>query len=132
MRVSARAQRRGRYEADRIHGTADDELHNLNMSENAKTAEALALKKKGRTAGQYTGYDDDEFQGEAGSKRGVLNKYDEEILGKEEGGFRLGAAPAARAKSAAKGKGRQADEPEEREKVKLSMDYTSECYAAIK
>lgn len=104
--------------------STDDELHNLNMSENAKTAEAVALKKKGRTAGQYTGYDDDEFQGNPGSARGVLNKYNEEIMGKEQGGFRLGATDTGSKGKGAASKGKkQADQQEERERVKLSMDY---------
>lgn len=104
-------------------GLADDELHNINLTENTKTAEAVALKKKGNQAGQYTGYDDDEFT-EHG-KAGVLAKYDEDITGADDGGFRLGAAPAP-PKPGAKGKGRakaEDDEPE-KEKVKLSMDYT--------
>lgn len=102
---------------------ADDELHNLNISENAKTAEALALKKKGRLAGTYTGYDDDEFEGGIGAKRSVLSKYDEEIEGREDGGFRLGG-PVAPSKKAGKGKEREQDH-EEKERVKLTMDYTS-------
>lgn len=114
------------------HRPADDELHNLNISENTKTAEALALKKKGRTAGQYTGYDDDEFDPtKVGSARGVLNKYDEEIEGREESGFRLGSAPTAKPKREGKGKGKEAEQ-EEKEKVKLSMDYASEsCRASL-
>ncbi|ORY92906.1 SART-1 protein [Leucosporidium creatinivorum] len=109
----------------RVLDDEDDELHNLNISENTKTAEALALKKKGRTAGQYTGYDDDEFDPtKVGSARGVLNKYDEEILGKEESGFRLGSAPTVpKGEKKGKGKGKE-EEQEEKERVKLSMDYT--------
>lgn len=104
----------------------DDELHNVNISENAKTKHALDLKKKGKQAGQYTGLDDDEFEGGPGASRGVLSKYDEDFDAIKVDGFRLGAAP-----SAAKGKARAADDGSaadggEREKVKLSMDYTSE------
>ncbi|KAL8292629.1 hypothetical protein RQP46_001241 [Phenoliferia psychrophenolica] len=105
----------------RVLDDEDDELHNLNISENSKTAEALALKKKGAQAGQYTGYDDDEFEGDGG-KASVLKKYDEEIEGKEEGGFRLGGAAPVKKAGASKGKAKE-EEPE-RERVKLTMDYT--------
>lgn len=72
----------------------------------------------------YTGYDDDEFD-ENGGAKSVLKKYDEDIEGKEEGGFRLGGpAPVKKEGAAGKGKARE-DEPE-RERVKLSLDYTSE------
>lgn len=110
--------------------TADDELHNLNISENTKTADALALKKKGRLAGAYTGYDDEEFEGADGAKKGVLSKYDEEIEGREEGGFRLGG-PAAPKKAGAKGKAK-AEEVEEKERVKLDLNYTSELESLTK
>lgn len=104
---------------------ADDELHNVNISENAKTKHALDLKKKGRQAGQYTGLDDDEFEGGPGTARGVLSKYDEDFDSIKVDGFRLGSVSTAD-----KGKGRATDdrstvEGGEREKVKLSMDYTS-------
>lgn len=107
----------------------DDELHNLNISENAKTTEALELKRKGKTAGLYTGLDDDEFAEGADGKASVLKKYDEEIEGKQEMGFRLGGpAPVA---SRMKGKGK-AVEVVERERVKLTMDYSSaSCYTFI-
>jgi U4/U6.U5 tri-snRNP-associated protein 1 len=102
-------------------------LHNLNISENAKTAEALELKRKGKTAGDYTGLDDDEFMegvlGEDG-KMSVLKKYDEDIDGKQETGFRLGGPAVARPANGAKGKGK-ATAIEEKERVKLTMDYTS-------
>ncbi|BGP15980.1 hypothetical protein JCM10213_004797 [Rhodosporidiobolus nylandii] len=107
----------------RILDDEDDELHNVNLTENAKHAHALELKKKGRQAGQYTGYDDEEFAGGPGSSRGVLSKYDEGFEGMKVDGFQLGSAPVA-----AKGKGKAAEGAEqeggEREKVKLSMDYT--------
>ncbi|GAA5977595.1 hypothetical protein JCM11641_006872 [Rhodosporidiobolus odoratus] len=107
----------------RILDDEDDELHNVNLTENAKHAHALDLKKKGRQAGQYTGYDDEEFGGEAGSSRGVLSKYDEGFEGMKTDGFQLGSAPIA-----AKGKGKASEagpgENGEREKVKLSMEYT--------
>lgn len=61
----------------------------------------------------------------------MLNKYDEEIMGKEESGFRLGSAPTKPRKDG-KGKGKAAEEEqEEREKVKLSMDYTSELAVEV-
>ena len=105
--------------------TTDDELHNLNIAENSATADALALKKKGKQAGQYTGYDDEEFaEGGTDAKASVLKKYDEEIEGKQESGFRLGGTVPVAAKG--KGKGRQkSEDKEEKERVVLSMDYTS-------
>ncbi|GAA5921429.1 hypothetical protein JCM1841_005816 [Sporobolomyces salmonicolor] len=110
----------------RILDDEDDELHNLNLTENAKHAAALALKKKGRQAGQYTGFDDDEFVEGGGAKRGVLSKYDEGFEGPKEEGFRLGASVVQKS---GKGRAREGDdemgeEGGEREKVKLSMDYT--------
>ncbi|SGY45062.1 BQ5605_C001g00240 [Microbotryum silenes-dioicae] len=105
----------------------DDELQNVNMAENLKTAEALKLKKKGKQAGQYTGYDDDEFNENAASgpsTKSVLAKYDDE---EQEEGFRLGSAPVPRA---AKGDGMEgasgfgAGDADGRERVKLSMEYT--------
>ena len=108
---------------------ADDELHNLNLTENAKHAAALDLKKKGRQAGQYQGYDDDEFgqDGAMGSKRGVLSKYDEGFEGVKEDGFRLGseAESTKKVKSTTEGGASGVESTGERERVKLSMDYTS-------
>lgn len=107
-----------------LSSNADDELHNINLSENAKTKHALDLKKKGRQAGQYTGLDDDEFDG-AGSSRGVLNKYDEGFDAMKDEGFKLGsAAPSIKGKGRATDGGMRDDEAP-REKVKLSMEYTS-------
>ncbi|GAA5857471.1 hypothetical protein JCM8547_009290 [Rhodosporidiobolus lusitaniae] len=108
----------------RILDDEDDELHNVNLTENAKHAHALELKKKGRQAGQYTGFDDDEFEGGSGASRGVLSKYDEGFEGMKVDGFQLGDAPVI-----GKGKGKAAggapgEDGGEREKVKLSMDYT--------
>lgn len=101
----------------------DDELHNVNLAENAKTKHALEQKKKGTQT--YTGYDDAEFEGGPGSSRGVLSKYDEGFDAQQVDGFRLGAsAPSAKGKGrAVDGAGR--DDGGEREKIKLSMDYTS-------
>ncbi|SCV74383.1 BQ2448_6815 [Microbotryum intermedium] len=112
---------------DTVRAHTDDELQNVNMAENLKTAEALKLKKKGKQAGQYTGYDDDEFNENASggpSKKSVLSKYDDE---EQEEGFRLGSAPAPRA---AKGDGMGgasesgAGDADGKERIKLSMDYT--------
>ncbi|GAA5928585.1 U4/U6-U5 snRNP complex subunit SNU66 [Sporobolomyces koalae] len=115
----------------RILDDEDDELHNLNLTENAKHKAAVELKKKGNQAGQYTGYDDDEFAEDGSisqSKKGVLSKYDEGFEGAVKAdGFRLGAAPVAQPGR----KSGQADRDDadavptgEREKVKLSMEYT--------
>jgi U4/U6.U5 tri-snRNP-associated protein 1 len=106
----------------------DDELHNLNLTENAKHAAAVDLKKKGRQAGQYTGYDDDEFNpdGAMGAKRGVLSKYDEGFEGVKEDGFKLGDEAEISKKKKSTGEGDEnGGASGEREKVKLSMEYTS-------
>ncbi|GAA5911488.1 U4/U6-U5 snRNP complex subunit SNU66 [Sporobolomyces salmoneus] len=112
----------------RILDDEDDELHNLNLTENAKHAAALDLKKKGRQAGQYTGYDDEEFgpDGAKGSKRGVLSKYDEGFEGVKEDGFKLGdeSELSSRKKKSTDGDADGGMQSGEREKVKLSMDYT--------
>ncbi|GAA5916417.1 hypothetical protein JCM8208_000912 [Rhodotorula glutinis] len=106
----------------RVLDDEDDELHNVNLAENAKTKHALEQKKKGTQT--YTGYDDAEFEGGPGSSRGVLSKYDEGFDAQQVDGFRLGAsAPSAKGKGrAVDGAGR--DDGGEREKIKLSMDYT--------
>ncbi|KPV75430.1 uncharacterized protein RHOBADRAFT_48436, partial [Rhodotorula graminis WP1] len=106
----------------RVLDDEDDELHNVNLAENAKTKHALEQKKKGSQ--NYGRYDDEEFEGEPGSSRGVLSKYDEGFDAQQVDGFRLGASAAS-----AKGKGRAVDgagrdDGGEREKIKLSMDYT--------
>ncbi|GAA6060068.1 hypothetical protein JCM10212_003029 [Sporobolomyces blumeae] len=113
----------------RILDDEDDELHNLNLTENARHAAAVELKKKGRQAGQYTGYDDEEFgeDGALGTKRGVLSKYDEGFEGAKEEGFKLGSeAPVKKKGTGQNGASTSGGPPEtgEREKVKLSMDYT--------
>lgn len=52
------------------------------MAEDEKTKKNNDLKVKKR---DYTGYDDDEFaEGNAGMKRSVLAKYDEDIEGTRE------------------------------------------------
>lgn len=56
----------------------------------------------------------------------MLSKYDDGFDAQQDDGFRLGAsAPSAKGKGrAVDGAGR--DDAGEREKIKLSMDYTSE------
>ena len=57
----------------------EDELLNVEIEERTKDKKRNELKTKRR---DYTGYDDDEFaEGNAGSKRAVLAKYDEDING---------------------------------------------------
>ncbi|GAA5963083.1 hypothetical protein JCM3765_001763 [Sporobolomyces pararoseus] len=105
----------------------DDELHNLNLTENAKHKAAVDLKKKGRQAGQYTGYDDEEFNqdGAVAAKRGVLSKYDEGFEGVKEDGFKLGQQVESKKKGATSNRDDNGiGGSGEREKVKLSMDYT--------
>ncbi|KIJ50894.1 hypothetical protein M422DRAFT_59010 [Sphaerobolus stellatus SS14] len=72
----------------RILDNEEDELQNVELAEDAKTKKNNELKLK---KPEYTGYDDDEFiPGNEGMKRSVLAKYDEELNGIPEGGFRLG------------------------------------------
>ncbi|KIM26365.1 hypothetical protein M408DRAFT_196090 [Serendipita vermifera MAFF 305830] len=66
-----------------------DELHNALLAEHECTKDRIETKLKNRA---YTGYDGDEFQeGHAGMRRKVLAKYDEDIDGPQETGFRLGS-----------------------------------------
>lgn len=52
------------------------------MAEHARTDERIQTKIKNKG---YTGYDDDEFEdGQAGMKKKVLAKYDEDINGPQE------------------------------------------------
>jgi hypothetical protein len=56
----------------------------------------------------------------------VLKKYDEEIEGREEGGFRLGGPSTSSSKKVnGEKKAKKEDANEEKERVKLTMDYTS-------
>ncbi|KAJ7475865.1 SART-1 family-domain-containing protein [Mycena latifolia] len=72
----------------RILDNEEDELQNVEMAEAERTKKNNELKIKKR---DYTGYDDEEFvPGHEGMKRSVLSKYDEEIDGVQETGFRLG------------------------------------------
>ena len=57
-------------------------MQNIEMAEDERTKKNNELKIKRR---DYTGYDDDEFaDGQAGMKRSVLAKYDEDINGTAE------------------------------------------------
>ncbi|KAJ7104143.1 SART-1 family-domain-containing protein [Mycena belliarum] len=72
----------------RILDNEEDELQNVEMAEAERTKKNNDLKIKKR---DYTGYDDEEFvPGHEGMKRSVLSKYDEDIDGVQETGFRLG------------------------------------------
>ncbi|KII90021.1 hypothetical protein PLICRDRAFT_107617 [Plicaturopsis crispa FD-325 SS-3] len=74
----------------RILDNEEDELQNVEMAEDEKTKKNNDLKIKKR---DYTGYDDEEFTpGNEGLKRAVLSKYDEDIEGTRETGFRLGSS----------------------------------------
>ncbi|KAG6885672.1 hypothetical protein C0993_011436 [Termitomyces sp. T159_Od127] len=74
----------------RILDNEEDELQNIEMAEAERTKKNNELKIKRR---DYTGYDDDEFvEGNQGVKRSVLAKYDEDINGPQETGFRLGSS----------------------------------------
>ncbi|KAG6813921.1 hypothetical protein H0H92_005770 [Tricholoma furcatifolium] len=74
----------------RILDNEEDELQNIEMAEAERTKKNMELKIKKR---DYTGYDDDEFvEGNQGMKRSVLAKYDEDINGPQETGFRLGSS----------------------------------------
>ncbi|KAJ7274378.1 SART-1 family-domain-containing protein [Mycena haematopus] len=74
----------------RILDNEEDELQNVEMAEDERTKKNNELKIKKR---DYTGYDDDEFvPGNEGMKRSVLSKYDEDIDGVQETGFRLGSS----------------------------------------
>ncbi|RDB26410.1 U4/U6.U5 tri-snRNP-associated protein 1 [Hypsizygus marmoreus] len=72
----------------RILDNEEDELQNIEMAEDERTKKNRDLKIKRH---DYTGYDDEEFmEGKEGLKRSVLAKYDEDINGTQETGFRLG------------------------------------------
>ncbi|KAF8825124.1 hypothetical protein HHX47_DHR7000666 [Lentinula edodes] len=74
----------------RILDNEEDELQNIEMAEDERQRKNQELKTKKH---DYTGYDDDEFvEGNVGMKRAVLAKYDEEIEGATEIGFRLGSS----------------------------------------
>ncbi|KAK2460357.1 hypothetical protein APHAL10511_007746 [Amanita phalloides] len=74
----------------RILDNEEDELQNIEMAEAEKDKKNKELKIKRR---DYTGYDDEEFaEGNQGTKRSVLSKYDEFLEGPRELGFRLGSS----------------------------------------
>ncbi|KAF7327812.1 hypothetical protein MKEN_00361000 [Mycena kentingensis (nom. inval.)] len=74
----------------RILDNEEDELQNVEMAEEERHKKNKELKIKKR---DYTGYDDEEFTpGQAGMKRSVLAKYDEDLNGVSETGFRLGSS----------------------------------------
>ncbi|EJD06694.1 SART-1 protein [Fomitiporia mediterranea MF3/22] len=73
----------------RILDNEEDELQNVEMAEIERVKKSNELKMKKR---DYKGYDDDEFaEGQAGIRRSILAKYDEDLEGPKETGFRLGA-----------------------------------------
>ena len=60
----------------------EDELHNVLLAEHERTEDRIQTKIKNKG---YTGYDDDEFEeGQAGMRKKVLAKYDEDIDGPQE------------------------------------------------
>ncbi|KAH7884745.1 SART-1 family-domain-containing protein [Phlebopus sp. FC_14] len=74
----------------RILDNEEDELQNVEMAEAERIQKANELKIKRR---DYTGYDDDEFvDGKQGMQRSILAKYDEDMEGTRETGFRLGSS----------------------------------------
>ncbi|KAF8751852.1 SART-1 family [Rhizoctonia solani] len=102
----------------RILDNEEDELQNIDMAEDEKDKERHELKTKRR---DYTGYDDDEFlPGQAGMKRAVLSKYDEDIDGPKQGqSFRLGAAAQTGPKMSI-----QDDDTMSVNRALLSLEYT--------
>lgn len=114
----------------------EDELHNVLLAEHERTQDRIDTKIKNRA---YTGYDDDEFQdGQAGMRRKVLAKYDEDIDGPQEmvslvdlirpwliaaKGFRLGS----NAVSAKPVRGAEVTAPKVVNTTLLSIDYASKC-----
>ncbi|EIN04885.1 SART-1 protein [Punctularia strigosozonata HHB-11173 SS5] len=102
----------------RVLDDEEDVLQNVELAEEERHKKNQELKTKRR---DYTGYDDDEFTGgREGMKRAVLAKYDDDLEGPKETGFRLGGA-------AASSKISRADKVEEAAKVNkalLSIDYT--------
>ncbi|KAF8588251.1 SART-1 protein [Ramaria rubella] len=80
----------------RILDNEEDELQNVEMAEDERTKKNNELKIKKR---DYTGYDDEEFvAGNEGMKRAVLAKYDEDLNGAAETGFRLGGSASKASK----------------------------------
>ncbi|KAJ8502715.1 hypothetical protein ONZ45_g11498 [Pleurotus djamor] len=104
----------------RILDNEEDELQNVEMAEEERTKERNETKIKRR---DYTGYDDDEFTaGNAGMKRAILAKYDEDLgLSNKETGFRLGSSTLpSKAEQTAK---REQEAAASVNKSLLSIDY---------
>lgn len=60
----------------------EDELQNVEMAERERERKNNELKIKKR---EYTGYDDEEFaDGQAGVRKSILAKYDEDLEGSSE------------------------------------------------
>lgn len=111
----------------RVLDDEEDELHNVNMTENSKHVENVEQRKKGRQQ-RYTGYDDEEFAEGAtgpGASRKLLSKYDEELYGKGERSFRLGgdAGPSSAA-SAAPAPSTALEASASSGPVKLDLDFS--------
>lgn len=103
----------------------EDELHNVEMAEDAHTQKINDLKIKKRT---YTGYDDDEFvPGNEGMKRAVLAKYDEDIDGAKEIGFRLGSST----KPIQVTRSKKEEASPAVNKSLLSIDYASQFFSCL-
>ncbi|KZO91587.1 SART-1 protein [Calocera viscosa TUFC12733] len=68
-------------------GIVEDELFDEEMDRAEKDQKRHELKTKRQ---DYKGYDDEEFAGGEFGKRSVLAKYDEDINGASESGFRIG------------------------------------------
>ena len=61
---------------------AEDELQNVEMAEHERTKKNNEMKIK---KADYTGYDDEEFaEGQAGLRKSILSKYDEDLEGPQE------------------------------------------------
>ena len=101
----------------RVLDDEEDELQNVEMAEHERHAKTQELKIKGKKP-QYTGYDDDEFAPDG--KRSVLAKYDEELEGTKDSGFRLGSNSTAVARAPQT----KQDVAETLNKSLLSIDYS--------
>ncbi|TIA93331.1 hypothetical protein E3P99_00209 [Wallemia hederae] len=102
----------------------DDELQNLDLAEDERGKERAELRK-GIKAHQYTGLDDEEFGADGTAKKaGLLSKYDDELGGASESGFRLGDAPAPASSKAANEEDNALTQGDEKvNKTLLSLDY---------
>ncbi|KAF9449540.1 SART-1 protein [Macrolepiota fuliginosa MF-IS2] len=103
----------------RILDDEEDELQNVELAEEERRQKNKELKIKRR---DYTGYDDEEFkEGTQGVKRSILAKYDEELEGPKDSGFRLGSTVVSE-------KARQEEEKQAAavavNKSLLSIDYS--------